>query len=62
MDITMQITETWDEEMTDQLSGMFETLSNKYKDQFDAVLQLIDGFISTSLTELWQPEESEQGY
>ena len=58
----MQITETWDEEMTDQLSDMFETLSNKYKDQFDAVLQLIDGFISTSLTELWQPEESEQGY
>ena len=61
MDITMQITETWDEEMENQLSYMFGNLSEKYGDQFDAVLELIDGFVSADLTELWQPEESEEG-
>ena len=57
----MQITETWDEEMENQLSYMFGNLSEKYGDQFDAVLELIDGFVSADLTELWQPEESEGG-
>ena len=47
--------------MGNQLSYMFGNLSEKYGDQFDAVLELIDGFVSADLTELWQPEESEEG-
>ena len=57
----MQITEGWDEDMTSQVSNLFTELSEKYGDKFDEVLSLIDGFMGSSISEFWQPEENEEG-
>ena len=61
MDITMQITEGWNEDMASQVSNLFTELSEKYGDKFDAVLSLIDGFTGSSISEFWQQEENEEG-
>ena len=61
MDITMQITEGWDEDMASQVTNLFAELSEKYGDKFDEVLSLIDGFVGSSISEFWQQEENEEG-
>ena len=57
----MQITEGWDEDMASQVTNLFTELSEKYGDKFDEVLSLIDGFMGSSISEFWQPEENEEG-
>ena len=57
----MQITENWSDDLANQATELFQELSNKYGDKFDKVLELIDGFTGSAISQFWQPEESEEG-
>ena len=61
LDITMQITDSWDDAFADQATELFKGLAEKYGDKFDQVLELIDGFTGSAISQFWQPDEDEEG-
>ena len=61
MDINTQITEKWNEDLSDQVSTLFEELSEKHGHKFDAVLARIEGFLGSTITAFWKMDEFEEG-
>ena len=61
LDITMQITESWDDAFADQATQLFKDLAKKYGDKFDKVLKLVDGFTGSAISQFWQKAKDEEG-
>ena len=62
IDITMQIAEKWNDQLANQITSLLQDLSTKYGNQFDEVLELIDGFTGSAISQIWQAETEEGHY
>ena len=55
----MQIAEKWNDQLANQITSLLQDLSTKYGNQFGEVLELIDGFTGSAISQIWQPETEE---